>query len=120
MKTFINIFITLTILSFNPMQAQNNNYKSLWSQVEKLEAESLPKSALKIITQIETKATADNNQVQLIKTLLFKSKFALTLEENAQLKVVNDFKTMIAQTQAPSKKCIREYACKTLLGLLSE
>ncbi|EDM44186.1 hypothetical protein SCB49_04135 [unidentified eubacterium SCB49] len=112
MKTFINIFITLTIFYFNPMQAQNNNYKSLWSQVEKFESESLPKSALSIVSQIETKATAENNEVQLIKTLLFKSKFALILEEDAQLKVVNDFKKHIEQSQGTNKNVLHNMLAK--------
>ncbi len=112
MKTFTPFFVALILISLTPMQAQNNNYNTLWNQVEKFELEDLPKSALTVITQIENKATAENNQVQQIKTLLFKSKFALVLEEDAQLKVIDDFKAMIAQTQGANKSVLQNMLAK--------
>ncbi len=110
MKTILTSFVALIMIT--SMQAQNSNYKTLWNQVEKFEIEKLPKSALEVVNQIKTKATSENNQVQLIKTLLFTSKFALILEEDAKLSVVNDFKTMIAQTQSPNKNVLENMLAK--------
>lgn len=92
--------------------AQNTNYNVLWNQVEKLELADTPKSALEIVQQIETKAKAENNQPQLIKTLLFKSKFAMILEEDSQLSVVEDFKAMITKTEAPAKNVLQNMLAK--------
>ena len=76
----------------------------LWNQVEAHEINGLPKTALEALKVIETKAIAENNTDQRIKVLLFKSKFALLLEEDAQLSIINSFKAEIAKSQAPTKK----------------
>lgn len=94
------------------MNAQNTNYNVLWNQVEKLELADTPKSALEIVQQIEAKAKTENNQAQLIKTLLFKSKFSLILEENAQLTVVTDFKERISKSEAPTKNVLQNMLAK--------
>jgi|TARA_R110002020_G_scaffold474772_3_gene707204 uncharacterized protein YfaS (alpha-2-macroglobulin family) len=110
MKTLYTIIITLFAMA--SINAQDNQYNVLWTQVEKLEIADTPKSALEIVSQIEAKAKAENNQAQLIKTLLFKSKFAMILEENSQLTVVNDFKEMIANTQSPTKNVLQNMLAK--------
>jgi len=92
--------------------AQNTNYNVLWNQIEKLEVADTPKSALEIVTQIEAKAKAKNNQAQLIKTLLFKSKFAMILEEDSQLSVIEDFKNMISKSEAPAKNVLQNMVAK--------
>jgi len=43
---------------------------------------------------------------KLIKTLLYKSKFALTLEENAQLNIIKDLKEEIAENSFPTKNIL--------------
>ncbi|MEN3322836.1 MG2 domain-containing protein [Mariniflexile soesokkakense] len=99
------IFLTILLLS-NFVYSQKPNYKTLWQTVEKHEVEGLPKSALKVLEQISTLATKDENQPQLIKTMLFKSKFALVLEEDAQLKIINDFKIIIEKSSFPTKNIL--------------
>ena len=98
--------ILMIILFSNLTQAQNPDYKNLWTKVEKLEVEGLPKSALKIVEDISAKAKKDKNNPQLIKTMLFKSKFALVLEEDAQLNIINDFKSEIEQSSFPTKNIL--------------
>jgi uncharacterized protein YfaS (alpha-2-macroglobulin family) len=94
------------------LNAQNNNYNVLWNQVSTLELDDTPKSALEIVKQIEAKATTEKNHTQLIKVLLFKSKFSLILEENAQLTVVKDFKEQIAKSEAPTKNILQNMLAK--------
>ncbi|TXE09811.1 alpha-2-macroglobulin [Seonamhaeicola algicola] len=102
-----NSLLILMILFFaNITNAQHNNYEALWLKVEKFEIEGLPKSALKIVNDIALKAKKDNNAPQLIKTLLFKSKFALILEDDAQLSIINDFKTNIETSSFPVKNVL--------------
>ncbi|WP_449267409.1 alpha-2-macroglobulin family protein [Gelatiniphilus marinus] len=100
------LFIVMILLFSNFTQAQNPDYKKLWTKVDKLEAEGLPKSALKIVENISAKAKKDNNHPQRIKTMFFKSKFALVLEEDAQLKIINDFKSEIEQSSFPTKNIL--------------
>ncbi len=94
------------MLFANFLQAQTPNYENLWNQVEKFEIDGLPKSALKIVEDIAKQATKDKNDPQLIKTMFYKSKFALVLEEDAQLKIINDFKKQIDISTFPSKNIL--------------
>uniref|UniRef100_UPI0040484E5F alpha-2-macroglobulin family protein n=1 Tax=Mariniflexile sp. TaxID=1979402 RepID=UPI0040484E5F len=98
-------FLTIILLS-NLSSGQEANYESLWKTVEKHEMEGLPKSALKVIEQISALAEKDKNAPQLIKTMLFKSKFALVLEEDAQLKIIDDFNKQIELSQFPTKNIL--------------
>ncbi|KJD31511.1 alpha-2-macroglobulin [Tamlana nanhaiensis] len=97
----------MIILFANVASAQHEHYTDLWEKVEQLEADGLPKSALKVVETIAKKAKKTSNTPQLIKTMLFKSKFALILEEDAQLKIINDFKTEIAESKFPTKNVLK-------------
>ncbi|MCK7591915.1 MG2 domain-containing protein [Subsaxibacter sp. CAU 1640] len=100
MKYFLS---TLMIILFaHTSQAQSKDYNDLWEKVEKLENDGLPKSALDIVNQIAVQAKKDKNAPQQIKTLIYQSKYAMTLEEEAQLKVMDDFKKAIASSEAPT------------------
>ncbi|WP_316930043.1 hypothetical protein [Siansivirga zeaxanthinifaciens] len=90
MKKFTSILI-FSILSYHSY-SQAPDYQNLWKRVEQLERDSYTKSALKVVEDISKLALKDKNDPQLIKTMLFKSKFALILEEDAQLKIITDFK----------------------------
>lgn len=99
-------FAIIMILLFANLSHSQNNYSDLWKSVEKFEVEGLPKSALETVETISEKAEKENNDVQRIKALLFKSKFALILEEDAQLNIINDFKTEISQSEFPTKNIL--------------
>ncbi len=96
----------IMILLFANFTHAQQNYDDLWKDVEKFETEGLPKSALEVVETIGAKAEKEGNNIQNIKALLFKSKFALILEEDAQLKIVNDFKTQISQSEFPTKNIL--------------
>ena len=89
MKKFTTTIVM--ILLFSLTTNAQNDFEKLWQQVEKFEVDGLPKSALKIVEEIYTKAEKTNNSPQIIKSLFYKSKFSLTLEEDAQLKVIHNF-----------------------------
>ena len=98
--------ITLMIFLFSTTINAQENYTNLWKKVQQFEVENLPKSALKVVEEIYAKAEKDNNSPQIVKTLFYKSKFALILEEDAQLKVVNQFKEHIAKSSFPTKNVL--------------
>ncbi|GAA4962054.1 alpha-2-macroglobulin family protein [Algibacter aquimarinus] len=104
MKNALSILIIIFFSNF--IQAQNSNYSELWEKVEQFEIEGLPKSALKIVDAIYNQATKDKNNPQLVKTMLFKRKFALVLEEDAQLNIINDFKNQINRSEFPTKNIL--------------
>lgn len=105
MKTYTTLLMIILVANFS--QAQTRNYENLWSEVEKFELDGLPKSALKVVEDIAKQASKNKNEPQLIKTMLYKSKFALVLEEEAQLKIINDFKKEIAYSTFPTKNILQ-------------
>ena len=96
----------LLMILFSLTTNSQNNFTQLWTKVEKLEVDNLPKSALKVVEEIYLKANKENNSPELIKTLFYKSKFSLTLEEDAQLKVINQFKEQISKSVFPTKNVL--------------
>ena len=63
--------ITITILMitlFSTITNAQNNFNNLWLKVERFEVDNLPKSALKIVEEIYTKAEKEDNSAQIIKT----------------------------------------------------
>ncbi|MGJ8743580.1 carboxypeptidase-like regulatory domain-containing protein [Polaribacter sp.] len=101
----IAFILTMTLL-FSSLTNAQDNYKQLWLEVERFEVDNLPKSALKIVDKIYLKAEDDKNSVQIIKSLFYKSKFSLILEEDAQLKVISEFKKHIAESSIPTKNVL--------------
>jgi uncharacterized protein YfaS (alpha-2-macroglobulin family) len=104
MKPLISVLMILLFANFS--NAQKSTYDQLWKDVTKRENDGLPKSALKIVEQISIKAEKDNNAPQQIKALVYESKYALTLEEDAQLSIITKFKAKISQNEAPVKNVL--------------
>jgi uncharacterized protein YfaS (alpha-2-macroglobulin family) len=97
----------MILLCANFSNAQTEDYAKLWSQVDEFDMQSLPKSALEIVVSIEKKAKASKNVPQEVKTLLFRSKYALILEEEAQFKIIEDFKAAISKSESPTKNVLQ-------------
>lgn len=87
-------------------QKPTDTYTTLWTKVYAKELELLPKSALEQVNKIYKKAEKEDDKQQLIKCLLYQSKFAMTLEENSQLKVIQDFKKAINRSTSINNKAI--------------
>ena len=104
MKKAITIFMIILFANFS--EAQTNDYTNLWKNIERLENKGLIQSAHEAVEAISVKAKSDNNSNQIIKTLIYKSKYALTLQEDAQLKIINDFKTEIEGSETPTKNLL--------------
>ncbi len=83
-----------------------NDYKTDWEKVETFNQQGLPKSALETVTLIYNKAKKEQNDNQVIKALLHKAKYMITLEENAQLTIIKEFKTEIDQSTFPKRNIL--------------
>lgn len=106
------ISIILSVLLFSQLmngQEANMSYNELWNQVLKLEKDQLTRSAYDLVQKIYQKADGEKNEVQRIKALLFTSKYLLILEEDAQLSVINKFKTEIKKASFPKKNILESY-----------
>jgi TonB-dependent SusC/RagA subfamily outer membrane receptor len=96
----------LGFVSLHNSLAQVDSYIKHWSRVYKYELRNLPKSALAVVDTIYLKAKADNNIPQVTKSLIYQSKFALSLEEDAELGIVNRFKKEISGSKSPLKNIL--------------
>lgn len=97
----------LMIIFFTLIMNAQNDFKDLWLKVEQFEADGLPKSALQIVQEISIKSDKENNNPQIIKSLFYKSKFSLKLEEDAKLRVINNFKKQISISKFPTKNILQ-------------
>ena len=104
MKNILTIFMIVLFSQFSNAQ---DNYADLWKQIEKLEKQGLTKSAFKKVSEIYKLAKTDQNNPQIIKAFLHKAKYQLTLEEDAQLTIINDLKAEIKGQTAPSKNMLQ-------------
>ncbi len=97
MKNYITILMLICFASFSSAQ---NDFNSQWKKITKLENDGLTKSASDLVETIYQNAISKNNEQQKIKALLYKSKYMLTLEEEAQLKIVNLFSLLTILSHA--------------------
>jgi len=102
MKQLLTI---LSIILITTTQAQNS-FEKLWTKVETFELEGKTKSANEIVSSIYKKAKKKNNSNQLIKSLLYQSKFALVLEEDAELLLVQNLEKEICEAIFPTNSVL--------------
>ena len=112
MKHTLTILTIILCSQMGRAQEGKDDYDILWKEVQHFEQEALPKSALEVVGTISNKAKKEHNSAQIIKSLLYTSKYALTLEEDAQLKVVLDFKEEISKAEFPTRNILDSYLAK--------
>lgn len=105
MKQFTLLILVLFSINFSFSQ----DYSKLWTEVKANEINGLPKSAMKTLETIAKKAQKDNNETQIIKCLIYKSKFMLFLEDEAIYNIVTLFKTEISKSKAPYNHILQNY-----------
>ncbi|MBO4328680.1 MAG: hypothetical protein J5831_04620, partial [Bacteroidales bacterium] len=86
--TALLLCIAALFLSFrtshpsNDDQPKQSNYQAMWNTFDEHFKNDLPESAGKVLDEIEKKAVKDNNQPQLLKTILYRRKvMAFTVED---------------------------------------
>lgn len=76
-------------------------YKAEWKTIDSLEQQGLPRSALEKVIVLHERAKKDNEPAQVIKTLVYRSKYEIQLEENGLVKVINKLETEAEKAKAP-------------------
>lgn len=101
--------ILFVFFSLGPAYTQRSttDYSAKWESVYQLEKQQLTQSAASIVDSIYNIASAEKNQIQLIKALMYKSKYILFLEEDAQLKVIRQIKDEISKSKLPEKRLLQ-------------
>ena len=99
------LFIVLFLFNYTIILSQNE-YSEHWKNIQTFEKKSLPKSALKEVEIILTKAKKLGNHSERIKALIYQSKYLHTLEEDATLKIIKNFKNEIKVSSTPKKNVL--------------
>ncbi|MCW1735431.1 alpha-2-macroglobulin family protein [Anaerorudis cellulosivorans] len=81
------IYLTLLLLAYaagvfsqNNLSMNKDRYEDEWIKVVEFEQKSLPRSASKVVDNILRKAIAEKNSPQVIKALIHKGKYELTID----------------------------------------
>ncbi len=90
-------------------QMKFSGYTELWEKVKTFEKHGQTKSALRIVEQIYKLAKADRDGAQIVKALLYQSKYMMILEENARLKIIRNFEKEIKENKPPVTNVLESY-----------
>lgn len=107
-------FIVTAVLgsiALNQSEKMNVNiwegYDAEWKKTDSLENQGLPQSALEVVNEIYDFAKKENNAPQIIKSLTYKSKYLVQLEEDGDIKAMHLFEKEIAVSSGPAKSILQ-------------
>ncbi|MEO6844343.1 MAG: MG2 domain-containing protein, partial [Ginsengibacter sp.] len=84
-----------------------NDYASEWKKVDDLQKKGLTKSALTQVESIYLNAKKNNNDPQIIKSLLFKITLQQNIQEDASVKSIDSLEQQIATAKEPAKSILQ-------------
>lgn len=83
------------------------DYLAEWAVVDSLDAAGLPKSALEKVEALHNRAKAEKNQAQVIKTLVYRGKYAVQLEEDGLVKAIQLFENEEKSAPQPERAVLQ-------------
>lgn len=111
----MNFKITILFLFlFNLSISQE--FESKWNDVKKLETEGKFKSANQLVKKIHKKAKRKKDEDQMIKCLIYESKFSQTLDENSQILILETVRKQIKNNSNINSKAILNHIYADLLS----
>gem|GEM_PF-2929399 len=113
------LVIILVVLFGKVLGAQSNeDFKSMWNQIEKLEREGLSKTALEVADRIYELSEKDNAMDQKIKSLFYIGKYEQTLIEDSEWRFEQLVKKEIAASAEPYKSYLQSILAEYYLRYL--
>ncbi len=101
--SWVSISMLVLLLVSWQGQPKTGNYDNLWKRVRQYSQKDLPRSALKTVELIYTKAKTEGNESQVIKSLLYRISLQSTFQEDFRLKSIRIFEKE-RQTAPPVEK----------------
>ena len=86
---------------------KKDDFASEWKKVEDLENKGLTEDAKKQVELIYQKASAANNQANVVKALLYRYKYAQYNEEYSEQKAIAGLTADIEKATAPTKNVLQ-------------
>ena len=120
------IFSTLILFAFakttmaQDIKFNTGDYPKEWKEIQEIEEKGLPKSALEKVVALNARAKKDANPSQIIKTLLYRSKYAAQLEEDGFVKAIEAFRLETDAQIFPTKPIMQSILAQMYAAYLSE
>ncbi len=108
MKNILFVFLLISSVIFG----QQNDKK--WSKAISFENEGKIKSANEVVAKIYKRAVSKKDEVQMIKSFFYQSKYLQVLDENSKSKIIENLKTDINRVSIPSKAILNLIYAKYL------
>ena len=105
--TTLFILIVFNINFAQNMNINNSDYADVWKAVQSLEEQGLPKSAREKVDSLYIVAKSDNNPSQVIKTLIYRSKYITELEDDGFTKAVGQLQDEANREKFPIKPILQ-------------
>ncbi len=97
-----------------------DNYNSQWKKVNDFVSKGLTKSALAEVDKIYFSAKKNNNNPQIIKSLLFKISLKQNIEEDASEKSIDSLEREIVVSKEPSKSILESITAQKYLDYFQQ
>ena len=102
---FLLVFISIS--STVTAQQKMEDYSTQWKKVDEFQKKGLTKSALAEVDNIYSNAKKNNNDPQIIKSLLFKITLQQNIEEDASVRSIDSLEHEIALAKEPAKSILQ-------------
>lgn len=96
----------LLLLLLFTLFGYTQDYETQWHEIENLEQQNLPKSALDKVQLLYEKAQKDKNETQFIKALLYQEKYLYTLNEEGYVGTIQNIEKALKQSPTHNTKLI--------------
>ena len=101
---YLKILLIIISVSISyTVQSQNNYYTKAWKQTQSFQNKGLSAQALIMSDSIFQQAKKDQNSMQIVKSLIYKSNIRGSYEEEALLKTLDEIQQEIGQAQGIEK-----------------
>ena len=103
------LFLTTCTLPKSTSMQNTTDIDTLWKEVDSLEKQSLPRSALKLVRDIKEKAISEDLSNHFVKALLYENKFQIGLEEEGFEKAIVRMQTEVERANQPERAILQSY-----------
>ena len=103
--SWVSISLLVLLLVSWQGQSKTGNYDNLWKKVRQYSQKDLPRSALKTVELIYTKAKTEGDESQVLKALIYRISLQSTFQEDFRLKSIREFEKEV-KTATPVEKSL--------------
>lgn len=109
------LFSIATFAQTPQTRSSMNKYEQQWKQVEGFDKQDLPKSATKVVNDILQKAIAEKNTPQVIKSLIYKNKYKIAIDQNESTQIFAELDSLMQNTNVVEQSILHSMLAELYL-----